>query len=89
MSRIKSKGYILEAIKSIDKAHNEITGELEKNKKVSESYSKEIRELQEKVIEMRNSAIVEELKYTSGKDVAERYSLSPGRISQIKKDYER
>lgn len=34
---------------------------------------------------MRDNTIVLEFKYSSGKVVAEKYNLSPGRILQIKK----
>ena len=35
---------------------------------------------------MRDNAIVLELRHLPGKAVAEKYNLSPGRISQIKKE---
>ena len=58
---------------------------MKKQGKIIDSHSKDIAELQNKVIEMRDNAIVLELKYLSGKEVAEKYNLFPGRISQIKK----
>ena len=87
MSKKNSKNFITDAIKSIAKAQIEMAEELEKHDKILESHSKEIAELQAKVTDMRNNAIVAELRYTPGKEVAERYNLSPSRVSQIKKEF--
>ena len=92
MSKKKeSKDYIIDAINSIVEAQKALQLEaqkqsekIEKHEKILESHSKEIAELQSKVTEMRDNAIIAELRYSSGKEVAEKYSLSPSRISQIK-----
>ena len=91
MAKKESKAYILEAINSIAKAQEALVSEVEKqgkeierHEKILESHSKEITELQNKVTEMRDNAIIAELRFSSGKDVAEKYNLSPSRISQIK-----
>ena len=87
MSRKKTvTDHILEANRSIMAAQEELKRELEKQGKIIDSHSKEIAELQDKVIEMRDNAIVLELRHLSGKAVAEKYNLTPGRISQIKKE---
>ena len=78
--------HILEANRSIMAAQEELRKEVEKQGKIIDSHSKEIAELQDKVIEMRDNAIVLELKHLPGKVVAEKYNLTPGRISQIKKE---
>lgn len=92
MSKKKeSKDYIIDAINSIVEAQKALQLEaqkqsekIEKHEKILESHSKEIAELQSKVTEMRDNAIIAELRYSSGKEVAEKYNLSPSRISQIK-----
>ncbi|NWO19899.1 sigma factor-like helix-turn-helix DNA-binding protein [Leptotrichia sp. oral taxon 223] len=89
MKKNKSKkviNHILRANKAIMAAQEELRKEVEEQGKIIDSHSKDIAELQNKVIEMRDNAIVLELKYLSGKEVAEKYNLSPGRISQIKKE---
>ncbi len=88
MSKKKSANdYIIEAIKATTKANSELAKEVEKQGKILELHSKEIGELQEKVQEMRDKAIIAELRFTSGKEVAKKYNLTPGRISQINKNY--
>lgn len=92
MARKKeSKEHILDAINSIVKAQEALElevqkqgEEIEKHEKILESHSKEIVELQNKITEMRDNAIIAELRFSSGKEVAEKYNLSPSRISQIK-----
>ena len=87
MSRKKTvTDHILEANRSIMAAQEELRKEVEKQGKIIDSHSKEIAELQDKVIEMRDNAIVLELRHLPGKAVAEKYNLTPGRISQIKKE---
>ena len=78
--------HILEANRSIMAAQEELRKEVEEQGKIIDSHSKDIAELQDKVIEMRDNAIVLELRHLSGKAVAEKYNLTPGRISQIKKE---
>ena len=78
--------HMLEANRSIMAAQEELRKEVEKQGKIIDSHSKEIAELQDKVIEMRDNAIVMELRHVQGKAVAEKYNLTPGRISQIKKE---
>ena len=68
--------HILEANRSIMAAQEELRKEVEKQGKIIDSHSKEIAELQDKVIEMRDNAIVLELRHLSGKAVAEKYNLS-------------
>lgn len=56
-----------------------------RQEKIISLHSKEITELQEKVQEIRDNAILAELRFSPGKVVADKYNLSEGRISQIKK----
>lgn len=84
MSKKTVKNHIIDAINSIAKAQEKLASEVEKQGKIISLHSEEIATLQEKVQEMRDNAIVAELKFSSGKEVAEKYKLSEGRISQIK-----
>ena len=53
--------------------------------KMIENNTKKVLKLQQEVIKLRDNAIIVELSFFSGKAVAEKYNLSEGRISQIKK----
>lgn len=79
--------HITDAIESIAKAQKKLADDVERQGKIISLHSEEIATLQEKVQEMRDNAIIAELKFSSGKEVAEKYNLSTGRISQISKKY--
>jgi len=84
--------YLSKAISSLIKANKELKSQLDRHEnqldrheKILKSHAQEIVTLQQQTIEYRNNAILSDLDAgLSGKEVAEKYNLSPGRISQIK-----
>lgn len=77
--------YVLMAINSLAKANRELEARVSRHDKILNSHAQEIAELQKQVKEYRNNAILSDLNAgLSGREVAEKYNLSPGRISQIK-----
>ncbi len=88
MSRRYEK-YVLNAINSLAKANQELDVKVNRHEKILDSHAQEIAELQQQVIIYRNNAILSDLNAgLSGREVADKYSLSPGRISQIKNQYQ-
>ncbi|CAB1223218.1 hypothetical protein [Acinetobacter bouvetii] len=91
MSR-RSNQKVLDALTLIAEAQQELRRDMEEgfskqNQKIS-SQSKQISALQEQCRELRDTAIMAEARSgESNKDIAERYNLSPGRVSQIKGKY--
>jgi Mg2+ and Co2+ transporter CorA len=79
-----SKNHILNAIESIAKAHKELATTVSSHGKIIESQGKDIAALEQKVMELRNSAMQAEVANgVPTKDVAEKYRLTPARVSQI------
>ncbi|WP_019456514.1 hypothetical protein [Acinetobacter sp. GG2] len=91
MSR-RSNQKVLDALTLIAEAQQELRRDMEEgfskqNKKIS-SQSQQISALQEQCRELRDTAIMAEARSgESNKDIAARYNLSPGRVSQIKGKY--
>lgn len=80
----KKKNHILSAIESIAQAHQELERTVSNHGKIIESQGKDIAALEQKVMELRNSAIQAEV--SNGiptKVVAEKYGVSSARVSQI------
>lgn len=81
--------YVLKAIDSLAKANRELESRVTRHDKILDSHAQEIAELQQQVMTYRNNAILSDLNAgLSGREVADKYNLSPGRISQIKTQYQ-
>jgi DNA-binding NarL/FixJ family response regulator len=75
---------MLKALQSIAAAQQELERVVSRHGKIIDSQAEQIVSLEKQVMELRNRAIQAEI--ASGKatkEVAERYELSPARISQI------
>lgn len=80
----KKKNHILSAIESIAHAHQELERTVSNHGKIIESQGKDIAALEQKVMELRNSAIQAEVANgVPTKSVAEKYGVSSARVSQI------
>ena len=80
----RKKNHILSAIESIAQAHQELERTVSNHGKIIESQGKDIAALEQKVMELRNSAIQAEV--ANGiptKNVAEKYGVSSALVSQI------
>jgi DNA-binding NarL/FixJ family response regulator len=76
---------IISALESLAQAQQQIKGDVQRHEKILEVQGLQIEALEQKVVELRNAAIVSDIRNgMASKDVATKYSLSPGRISQIK-----
>ncbi|RYD96598.1 MAG: hypothetical protein EOP50_06475 [Sphingobacteriales bacterium] len=78
------KNHILDALKSIAAAQEELQKTVETHSKIIDSQGRDIANLEKKVMELRNNAIQAEV--ASGvpsKDVAWKYGLTPARVAQI------
>nr|AFN66400.1 hypothetical protein pM02_c2_06 [uncultured bacterium] len=79
-----SKNHILNAIESIAKAHKELETVVSSHGKIIESQGKDIAALEQKVMELRNSAMQAEVANgVPTKAVAEKYGITAARVSQI------
>lgn len=75
---------MLKALQSIAAAQQELERTVNRHGKIIESQAEQLVSLERQVMELRNRAIRAEI--ASGKStkvVAERYELSPARVSQI------
>ena len=80
----RKKNHILSAIDSIAQAHQELERTVSNHGKIIESQGKDIAALEQKVMELRNSAIQAEVANgVPTKSVAEKYGVSSARVSQI------
>ena len=80
----RKKNHILSAIESIAQAHQELERTVSNHGKIIESQVKDIAALEQKVMELRNSAIQAEVANgVPTKSVAEKYGVSSARVSQI------
>jgi Mg2+ and Co2+ transporter CorA len=78
------KNHILDALKSIAAAQDELQKTVKSHSKIIDSQGRDIANLEKKVMELRNNAIQAEV--ASGvpsKEVALKYSLTPARVAQI------
>lgn len=78
------KNHILSALESITLAHQELAETVSSHGKIIESQGRDIAQLEKNVMELRNAAIQAEV--ASGiptKDVADKYKVTPSRVSQI------
>ena len=77
--------HVLDAIKSLARANQALDSRIARHDKILDSHAQEIAELQQQVMAYRNNAILSDLNAgLSGREAAEKYKLSPGRISQIR-----
>ena len=80
----RKKNHILSAIESIAQAHQELERTVSNHGKIIESQGKDIAALEQKVMELRHSAIQAEVSNgVPTKAVAEKYGVSSARVSQI------
>lgn len=78
------KNHILEAVKSIAAAQQELSATVAKHGKIIDSQGRDIAVLERKVMELRNNAIHAEISNgVPTKDVAEKYGVTSSRVSQI------
>mgnify|MGYP003419539061 FL=1 len=81
----KEKKYISQAVAALAKAQAAMSDRLDRHEKIIDSQAQEIAELSQQVLSIRNAAIKTDLDAgLSGREVAQKYQLSPGRVSQIK-----
>lgn len=81
----KEQHFIKQAVQALAKAQAAMAGRVDRHEKIIDSQAREITELQAQVLSIRNAAIKTDLDAgMSGKDVALKYDLSPGRVSQIR-----
>lgn len=81
----KEQKYISQALEALAKAQAAMSVRLNRHEKIIDSQAQEISELQQQVLNIRNAAIKTDLDAgLSGREVAQKYQLSPGRVSQIK-----
>lgn len=80
----RKKNHILDALESIVQAHQDLERTVSTHGKIIESQGKDIAVLEQKVMELRNSAIQAEIANgVATKAVAEKYGVSSARVSQI------
>jgi DNA-binding NarL/FixJ family response regulator len=86
MAKTKSiEDLIADAVSSLAQAQKQIKSDVNRHEKILAVQALQIETLERNVMELRNAAIAAELRLgTSNKDVAAKYGLSPGRVSQIK-----
>jgi|JI10StandDraft_1071094.scaffolds.fasta_scaffold657197_1 hypothetical protein len=79
-----AKNHILEAVKSIAAAQEQLDKTVEKHGKIIDSQGKDIAMLEKKIVELRNHAIHAEIANgVPTKVVASKYDVTPSRVSQI------
>lgn len=81
----KEQKFISQAVAALAKAQVAMSERLDRHEQIIDSQAQEIAELQQQVLNIRNAAIKTDLGAgLSGREVAHKYQLSPGRVSQIK-----
>lgn len=77
--------HIADAVASLAKAQEAMAAQIARHDKIIASQGQDIAALEQKVQELRNSAIKADLAAgLTGREAADKYGLSEGRISQIK-----
>ena len=85
---IKTQKAIMAAIQSLNKDVEQLVANDARQDKILDVQGREIADLQQQMMEMRNRAIAAEARArVPYKDIYTRYGISEGRISQIKKEY--
>ncbi len=78
-----------DAMKGLIKAQEGMREDLDRHEKILDAQARQIVQLQDDVMEMRNKAIAAAaMNRTPYKEISALYGLSEGRISQIKKQYQ-
>lgn len=78
--------HLIKAMESIAKAQEELSQRVDRHDKIISSQGQQIAALEMQVMDYRNNAIRAEVDAgASKKDVADRYGLSRGRITQLTK----
>ena len=81
----KEQRFIHQAVTALTKAQAVMAERLDRHEMIIDSQAREIAELQQHVLSIRNAAIKTDLNAgLPGREVALKYQLSPGRVSQIK-----
>lgn len=81
----KETKFITQAVAALAKAQAAMAERIDRHEKIIDSQAREITELQAQVLSIRNAAIKTDLDAgMSGREVALKYDLSAGRISQIR-----
>jgi DNA-directed RNA polymerase specialized sigma subunit len=84
----KTEAAIVAALKSLHDDVEDLRKNDERQEKVQASQGMAIAELQQEMMTMRNRAIAAEAKSrVPYKEITQKYGVSAGRISQIKKEY--
>ena len=87
MGKKSAETLIAEAVGKLAQAQEQIRSDVNRHEKILAVQALQIDTLERNVMELRNAAISAELRLgTPNWQVAEKYGLSPGRISQIKKN---
>lgn len=80
----RTKNHLLNAVKSIAAAQEELEKTVATHAKILDNQGQEIASLERQVMSLRNAAIQAEVAAGAPtKFVAEKYGVSPGRVSQI------
>jgi len=78
-----------DAMKGLIQAQEGMREDLDRHEKILDAQARQIVQLQDDVMEMRNRAIAAAaMNRTPYKEISALYGLSEGRISQIKKQYQ-
>jgi DNA-directed RNA polymerase specialized sigma subunit len=86
---IKSRKAVSIALKALSEDIEDLQRNDERQDKILDAQAKEIAELQKTVMKMRDAAIAADAKSrVPYEDISNRYGISKGRISQIKKSFE-
>lgn len=81
----KETKFITQAVAALAKAQAAMAERIDHHDKIIDSQAREITALQAQVLSIRNAAINTDLDAgMSGREVALKYDLSPGRVSQIR-----
>lgn len=87
MGKKSAETLIAEAVVKLAQAQVQIRSDVNRHEKILAVQALQIDTLERNVMELRNAAISADLRLgTPNRQVAEKYGLSPGRISQIKKN---
>lgn len=87
---LRSRKAVANALEALQQDVEELRRNDERQEKILTSHAKEITELQEKVMDMRNLAIAAEAqRRVPYKEISARFGVSESRVSQIKKEVER
>lgn len=85
MAKKTTEQLIAAAVQNLAQAQDQIKAQVDRHQKILSYQQLQIDALEKNVMGLRNVAITQEVKLgTPAKDVAAKYGISPGRVSQIK-----